>query len=427
LVIATVSRTYSRCSRLYRAAVVALLVATAPVALSQTYRPTPEGLPAGRWFLAPYAFVGVEADDNIFRRPEESGQVEPDQIVRTTLGLLATLPVRNNGLSIEYTADRFAYQNNPLPRDWTQDFRADWLMDLSSGDRVRVAGRYNLGLTNVQTVDPGGELTFNGNPFTLARVDFEVGREIRRRPGYEVRVSRIELRWDYEPGDPELRFFDYDGWDATAEYRQPTAAIDWMTVYVGARRFDNYLPFERELGPYRREESESLQVGARGMLGREQPFLARIGYGRFRYSGRIPSLSTFRGLVGDVQWRLRVGGRSHVGLRLNRRPLPSVYQTYYIVSELRVRVDREWLQYSRAGIDLLVGLNKYGDPIPAFDNCGGGVRKDKRLEAEAFMDWLFHRKIGFRVGVGHYERSSNCPLSNFTANAVTTGLTLGWF
>jgi hypothetical protein len=420
-----VKRTASPLRRLGALVALALAVLAAGESRAQTSRAAPDGIVAGKWVLNPYGFFGVEYDSNVFRR---AVNIESDWIQRTTLGLTATIPVRNSAGLFEYTADRYAYQTVQFTRDWNQYGRAGWRWNLSSGDTITVGTSYTKGITNVQEIDPGGELTFLGQPYNLARWDLQIDRAIPRRQGYLIRISRVDMNWDPDEGEI-VPFFDYRGWDARYEYRQPAAAIDWFIVYGEMRRFNHYRPRNTpgwELGvPFRKEESGSLQVGVRGFLGRGQPFFARIGYGEFEYTGAEPSATKFQGIVGELNWSLSVGARSSLELSLLRRPLPSTFPTYYLIDELRVNAERPWRQYSSMGLSVLLSRNTYGDAVAV--SCNGEIRQDNRWEAEAYLDWLIHRKFGFRVAAAHYERTSNCDLADFKANVVTTGLTMGWF
>lgn len=412
-----------------------------------TSRAAPDGIIVGKWLLSPKVFVGVEYDSNIFRR---SVNIQSDWIQRTTLGLAATVPVRNSAFLFEYTADRYAYQNFDLARDWSQFGRAAWRWNLASSDTITLSTSYTKGITNIQDIDPGGELTFRGQPYNLARYDLQAERAVPRQQGYLIKVSRIDLNWEPEEDDV-VGFFDYRGYDARYEYRQPVSVIDWFIVYAEMRRFNHYRargykewdPDANngqgayvdawQLGvPFRKEESGSLQVGVRGFLGRGQPFFARIGYGEFQYTGTEASKSKFKGIVGQLDWSLHVGARSMLGLTALRRPLPSSFPTYYIVDEFRINLERPWRQYSDMGFNVLLSKNTYGDvldPIPPSElpPCGDQIRVDNRWNAEAYMNWLIHGKFGFRFVAGHYERTSNCPGADYKANIVTTGLTMGWF
>ena len=53
------------------AAGVLSLLATIPAG-AETQQATPEGIVAGRWFLAPYASMGASYDSNIFRASDNS-------------------------------------------------------------------------------------------------------------------------------------------------------------------------------------------------------------------------------------------------------------------------------------------------------------------------------------------------------------------
>jgi hypothetical protein len=457
-------------SRPRLSAVLVLLVLAVPLVSAQTKSRTPEGIPAGRWFLAPTAFIGIGYDTNVFRRSSESDNVISDLSQRTTLGLVATLPVRNSALVLDYLADRRAYQTIPTAQEWSHDLLANWRMRLSSADRLNFRAQYILGITDTQVVDPGGELTFDDIPYELARFGFDISRDVPNKPGYSFRINRSELTWDpraivisrperptvaaqTDTGRPDAHppktppqtetvvfqnvpFFDYTGWDGAGEYLHPLSPTKWLIGFGSFRRFDHFRPRgdpEYDPGvPYRSEESGSIQVGMRGDLGLDQPFFFRLGYGRFRFTGEEFSPFDYNGLVGQADWLLRVGGRSRVALGWNLRPLPSSFSTFYVVNEFTATFDRDWLVYSKIGIDLLYSRNRYGDVLfsrddPPIPLCGGQIREDQRWITEGFVDWAVHRKFGLRVALGRYGRDSNCEGVDYKATVLTSGFTLGWF
>lgn len=412
----------------------AAAVVSPPPGRAQERGNVPEGIRLGPWILTPRLFQGVELQDNVFRRPEGA---QSDQVRRTTLGIGGTLPVRNSFFELEYEADRYGYKKFQFSRDWSQEGRAAWRMNFASGDRLLLSERHLAGITDTLAVDEGGELIFQGQPYDQNVLEAELSRTVPRRQGYLIRVSRIDLNWTEPEDDRQVPYFDYRGFDTRYEYLHPFPPANWLVVYSDMRRFDHYRPRGYldpvtglpawELGDaFRREESGSVQLGFRGVLGREQPFTARVGWGSFRYTGREPTNEDFRGVVGMVQWTVRAGARTRVELRVNRRPLPSSFSTYYIVNELRVRAAREWLRYSRGGIELLYSRNRYGEVVSGT-GCAGVLRADDRWSVQAFTDWLVSSRFGFRVAAAHYERSSNCAGASYSANSLTAGLTLGWF
>ena len=399
---------------------------------AETQKALPDGIIIGRWFVSPYLFQGMERNGNVFRTCDDAelcDEPQKDWVRRTTVDVGARLPFRNSSLDLEYTGDRYDYRENDFGRNWTHDGRAHLLFRLSSGDQVSFSERYSSGFTDVRTIDEGGELTFLGVPYRLNRADVEVSRASPGQQGYSIRVARVDLNW--EPGeDQSVPFFDYRGFDTRYEFRQPMTGNRWLVVYHDRRLFNQYRArssVDWSLGvPFRKEDSGSYQVGLRGETGGGHTYYLSLGWGTFEYTGREASPGTFSGLVGQFQLSAWLGTRTEMTVEARRRALPSSFPTYYVLNEFRVSADRQWLQYSKAGFEAVYSQNDYADPIPGT-SCTGDRRRDRRWEAEAFVDWLFHRYAGLRVSAKRAGRNSNCAGSDYDANVVFAGLTLGWF
>jgi hypothetical protein len=132
-------------------------------------------------------------------------------------------------------------------------------------------------------------------------------------------------------------------------------------------------------------------------------------------------------LVGLANFQFVLGSRSLLAISLDRRPLPSFYNTYYIINVLRTRLERLWPRGSSVGISTIVSRNKYGDPLEGV--CGGDAavfRVDKRLTVDAYADWKFHKLAGLRLSASHWQRNSNCELTDYKANILSAGVVLGW-
>lgn len=441
---------------------VALTLACALPAAGQTFRRPPEGIPVGPWFLAPYLMQGVEHDDNLYRVEEldsNDPDFDPDAVeeprsvtsIRTTLGLIATLPISNGHFELDYKGDDFDYRGDDedLPdRNREHEGLARLVLNFGSGDRLSISERYTLGNRDTLTFDPGGERVFEGLPFNMNRWEVELSRSVPKRQGYLMRVARIDMNFEEisrEEDEPELAFFDYRGFDTRYEYRHPLTGNRTFVLFHGLRRFNYYEPRGNRfwsVGAWRRkEESGSLQVGLRGSLGPEQPYRLRLGWGKFHLFGLERNLNNidelelspfdteYTGLVGEGNLSLRVGGRTDLEMTARRRPLPSGFPTYYIVNEFSVDLNRRWLQYSKAGINGLYAKSRYGDVLGDADNviCGNFIRRDDRWYVEPYLEWWIHRKFGFRVSAAHYQRRSNCDGADYEANVLSVGWTLGWY
>ena len=391
-------------------------------ASAQTEDPPPDGIQAGRWILAPYLVLGYTYDDNVFKR-SEAFDPESDQIGRAIAGFLSVLPFRNSQLSFSYEANRFNYQQTEgLGRELSQDFGVDLELNFATGDRLTISDEFSLGFADAQRIDPGGELVFEPQPYRFNEWTVELDRSVPRRRGYTASLTRRDL--NYETDEP-TGFFDYRGFEGLLEYREPISTRLWISGSYAGRRFDHFDQLrEPEVGePFRQEISDALLIGTRGQIGKNQPFFVRLGYGRLKYE--LVDSSEFRGLVGSAQWRISPGSRTSIILGWWRRPLPSFFDTYYLVNELRVRFDRKWLKFSSAGIDLRLSRNQYGDPV----FCGASLcnREDEFRRGEAYFVLAPHRRLGFRFSIFHQRRDSNAGFADFNNTMVSLGVITGWF
>ncbi len=182
--------------------------------------------------------------------------------------------------------------------------------------------------------------------------------------------------------------------------------------------------------------------------------LVRIGYGELALGAAqgTESPSDFKGIVGNMTWRLPLGGVSNLAVHINRLPLSSIYNTYYMINELRVRFDRRFREVSRWGVNLLGSSNHYGDIITSriigettlecLDvNDSPTIRHDRNRQVEGFWEWFVMPRASIRVSATHSGRNSNCgqirvdkdgneykvkPLS-YDSNAIGMTFRVGWF
>jgi hypothetical protein len=403
---------------------IALLSGTA--ARSATELVAPGGLRAGPWIVAPYFVTDAGVDDNLFR---VSVNEQQSTFLRNTLGVAARLPVRNSMLELRYQADRRQYTNFDPQRILEHTAGAQFRFRFGSGDELIVADNYTRGSSDVAAVDAGGELVYRDAPFNLNRLDVTWQRTEPSMRGYVIRVSRVDLNFESNQFVP---FFDYRGFEGAFEYRHPISRRRWMRVYYDLRRFNHFyandpeefpefaLPPRNVGQPYRREEADTLQFGMGGLLGRNKPFDFRVGYGRFQLVG---TGGDYTGLVGQANLLLPIGGRTTVDIRLLRQPLPSNFNTYYIINSLRVTLERPFLREFQVGLGFEHFRNQYGDRLQGEPD----IRKDQRYGVQAYVDWILHPRFAIRATVGHQRRESNREFAMFDATGATIGFRLGWF
>ena len=154
--------------------------------------------------------------------------------------------------------------------------------------------------------------------------------------------------------------------------------------------------------------------------------------GRFICCGRLVRLPRrlvvqFEGIgiVGAADLAIGVGARTNLKFNVWRRPLPSNFDTYYIVNSFRMGVERPFLRQFMAGLSAQYSRSEYGDLLPIEGETE--IRKDQRYLLEAYFDWFVHPRVAIRIAGGHQERMSSFDDSDFKASAATVGLRLGWF
>jgi len=423
------------------------LVCGAPPTFARTSGNLPQGVPAGPFVLSPYVLTSVGYDDNLFR---SSVTPQAEAFTLTTVGIGARLPVRNSWLDLNYQIDKRKYSGYQPNRPREQTFNGAFQFNFGTGDTVIVQDTYSLGSSDVRTVDAGGELLFRDAPFTYNRAAVVWQRTTPSLAGFTVGVAHVDVAFDAVPG-VLIPFFDYNGTEMSVEYRHPIPGRRWLRGFFESRRFDHfehpdvgsaYRSFRRE------EHTDTLQVGMGGVFGHGHSFDFRVGYGQYRLIG---DGAEFRGVVGRANVNVVVGGRTRVTGVLWRRPLPSNFDTYYIVNSLRVSAERSVARNVSGGVAVELWRNGYLDPVPAtvLDPDVDPVavpcqcltapvdRTDQRLWLEGYLEWLPNPRVGIRLAARREQRNSNAvPLSpdqqilqdvDFTATGVSLALRLGWF
>jgi hypothetical protein len=443
-----------------------LTLLSAAMALAGTNEETPDAIPAGPFFFAPWFNTEVLADDNIFRRSEAQN---PAGDVATTVraGVTASIPIRMSNLDVGYEGSTFFYRDASFTDTETHTGFAIFDLNFSSSNTLRIEESYTNGFTELQRVidaDPGGvgnvssiEIIRQGVPYTSNEWAVEWQRYATRRPAWRARIERSDLRYKPQELPPTdavaglaVPWLDREGWNVEYEYQQPIYRRGRLVGLYEARREDQFEPGPTsnwsdpavpdsgvpDSVPLRREEYDGLSVGFRGLIGRNQPLIARIGYGKLAFrdiqgSGEKPS--DFEGIVGNINWRLPLGGLSNMSVSLNRRPLSSIFNTYYIINEVRARFDRRFKDFSQWGVNLLASSNRYGDLVETTANnlatvtCTDIVRHDRGQQFEGFWEWIVQPRMSVRLTGTHNRRNSNCEKVSYRSNALGMTFKVGWF
>ncbi len=428
--------------------------------LASTQEEPPDGLPAGPMFFAPWFESEVLADDNIFRRSDQQ-QLSPlegleDSDIATTLraGVTAYVPLRMSLLEFGYEGSTFTYRDSNFSGTDRHTGYATFDLNFSSYHTLRFEETYTDGHTELQrevglndddVVEP--ELIRQGIPFSANTWALEWERDVPGRRSWRARVERDHRR--YKPEDLEqlvsVPWNDHEAWDVEYEFNQPIYRRGVLTGQYTARReeqFDaNLITQPFGFGFLRRVEYDALEVGYRGLIGRQQPLFVRIGYGALAFrdvqtSGPPPS--NFRGLVGNATWRLPVGGLSNMSITLNRRPRSSILNTYYLIEEVRVLFDRRFREVSLWGVSLRGSSSRYGNPTSTVANESGTltcrnangddiIRSDRGYQIEGFWEWYVLPRAAVRMTATSRGSDSNCVASDYQSNSIAMRFRVGWF
>jgi len=407
-------------------AVALLLCAASATHAAET---SDEGVVVGKWLLIPYAWAAYEYDNNVLRTNE--ARASADNVTTLTGGLSALLPFRQSLLELSLETEQVSYANHAFTRDSDNEIGVDLTLNFSRGDTLVISDYYLKGFNDVNALEDS-EVTFDGVPFDRNVAYVELSRSIPREKGYYVGLSYVTTEFDED--EPSSQFFyDYSGFDGGVEYRQPLSSYKWLVAYYGLRRFDHFIPGSPRSQPYRREVTDNFQIGLRGVSGRGQPFVVRLGYGRFRYEFPIDQIEPLdtKSWWAFARWRLLIGGGTRLLLTLDHEPRPSqFFNSAYANTQIRVEASRQWLRESEYGLRLRFNNNQYENEIYTGDEpfgCGFIERHDKRYEVGVYAEWAIHRRMAYTMEASYELRRSNCFIYDFDATNIAAGISFGWF
>mgnify|MGYP001061094905 CR=1 FL=1 len=406
------------------AAVLAVSAWLAPAPLAQVEEP-PEGLPVGPWILAPALLAGYSGDSNVFYASAEQGPVS-DALRTAAPSLRATLPFRNSRFDLAYRATKDRYEEVELVRTLSQEFEAALSLRFSSHDRLEASVSRTLGSSDTQVFDPGGETVFRGQPYDFDRQTVGIQRMVPGKRGWDVRATRSVL--DYSD-DPAVAYFDYEGFEATALYREPLSPKTWLVADWTGRWFDQYDSADTAPGrePVWKERSGLLRAGVQGLLGPGRPYRVLVGLADFRLTGG--STSSYRGWTADGTLVTRFGAATFLDVHASRRPWPSFFLEgdFYVNESTGVRVEHRWLRRSRFGVEGRWSRAGYESPIPEGYVGEGIVREDRTLRVGVYANLMVHERFGVRISVDDDRRTSNYEFAECRKRVYVVGILLGWY
>lgn len=396
----------------------------APALRAQVEEP-PEGLPAGPWILAPALLAGYSGDSNVFYESPSMGPVS-DPLRTASPSLRATLPFRNSRFDLAYRATKSDYDEVVLARSVSQEFGATLSLVFSSYDRLEASASRTLGSSDTQVFDPGGEAVFRGLPYDFDEQTVGISRRVQGKRGWDVYVTRSVL--DYAD-DPDATFFDYDGLEATALYREPLSPKMWLVADWTGRWFDEYdaADTDPDREPTWQERSKLFRAGLQGFLGTGRPYQVVVGLADFGLTGA--STSTYRGWTADGALVTRFGAATSLEVRASRRPWPSFFLegNFYVNEAASARLERRWLRQSRLGAEGRWSRATYTEPVPEGLAGEGIVRADRTVRLRVYANLMVHERFGIRLSVDDDRRTSNFEYAEYRKRVYFVGILLGWY
>ena len=400
-------------------AAASILAVTAAIAADEP----PPGIVVGVVILQPVLEIGGESTTNPFYEPPERDP-QADDILTTGVGLAAIIPFRESRVDLAAGYRRYDYRTSVVDRDDEVFGRAAVDLAFSTFDHLELAVERQEGLAQATLVDPGGEFTFDGQPFATNMYAARAWREEPGRRGYEVRASHTDL--NFEEG-VDVQYFDYRGLDLSAEYREPLNPRLWLTATYAGRRYNQYLTTDPPGTLFREEISDMVYAGFRGLAGPRRSFFGRIGWGDFRFPGG--TASDYSGVVADGGVRWTIGTRAVLEGDVWQLPYPSLFanQNYFLTRGARAGVRYVATRRFTVGGSFSWSRARYGDPlVNPGDPQEGLIREDDRTAYLVYANLQVRNTLGLRAEARRESRDSNYEGVGYDLDSLFVGVSLGW-
>jgi len=400
-----------------------------------------EGLPSGRFILYPSVSLEYTDDSNVLYR---SGDFPGTGVISS--GVMAIRPRILVDLPLGESRIRWAY--SPIYRDYTSsqltlpqhlshDLYLEGLYKTAGALTLRIRDHFMRDVIQVQAVDPGGELTFGLEPFTVHEPQVQADLALGARQGLSVLPGYSSVHFDHES---DAVFFDYETKSVEGRYNYK---LDEPTTLFAFHRFEDF-----------HQQRAQVYFGQLDFTGRttglalsrtlNQAIVASFsaGYEELRFQGGAGKDYSGPVLNVDTTWQLNEITRFELNLR--RQPFQSFFvnNNYYLNSLAgfrmvqqvgrrafyEIRGSYEDNAYS-SPLDIRVtpstppGLDANNDGnIDAFESflpSQGTQRHDKLFKAGAGFGFQFLRTLRGFLGYNFERRRSNInEMISSTAGAV---------
>ena len=413
-----------RRTRRAAASIVATMVCGGTFAQSANDALNAAGIQAGWMIIAPSLTVGYAYDTNVLQRPEDANPPpEPDEVLTVQPALQLTIPFSNSWFRFGDVLTYVDYNQTPQTQGKTSnDAVADLTLNFGSLDQLALSAHNVAGVAQTLAFDPGGEVAFQGNNFTLHNEAVTFSRVTPGARGYRFGLERNALRFD---PSVTVNFYNYRGFDGEAAYFQPLSPNTRLAFgYLGSR-YDHYDASDPST-VIRTESGDIVYGQIEGNLGPRQPYGLRLGWERLSFGGTEAASGDFTGIVGQANLSAIVGGGTTFTVGVQRQPYRSYDQTnsYYVSNVIAGTVERLFLEGTSVGGSLLFGVNGYKQPSTSQGETY--YREDRRVQLEAHANIALAKRVAFRVSLARNRRYSNAPFAEYNNTVVFGGFVLGW-
>lgn len=420
-----------------------ILLASAFAVHGAEPREIPDGLAAGPVIFRPWFGLAYEYNSNVFYLPPSQSQGS-DFRTRLVPGVGMNVPFRNSTFDVDVRANYDSYRDTELDRKLS--LFADLRLDLAfaSTDHLGIDLSAARALAETTNLDRGGEFFFRAQPYDQRTVGIGMSRKEFGRRGYVLQVVPQALTYDPNVVDglDQSRFYsDYRGYTVGLEYREPITLRHWFTAAFQADRYD-YFCRDRELYPdtcgvgrsYRGESGDILWLGVSGILAKDQPYSAKVGWASFRYrhdfqpdylAVKSDFESDYEGIVVALNGTIRIARPLQLILAVSQRPWSSIDdQNNYFLQRAAV-VSLVWTARGSDTYGAGFSAATASYPLPSFDAIH---RRDDTVRAELYANVRLRDLLRLRLSLSRQKRDSNVqtPEFDYDGTIFSVGLALGW-
>jgi hypothetical protein len=335
-----------------------------------------------------------------------------------------TVPFSNSTFKFGDTLTWIDYKNTLQTSGRTSnDAAADLDLRFASFDELELSARSITGIAETLAFDPGGEVKFDGKPYTLHTEAAALSRVVEGLRGYRLSLRRNALA--FEPSET-VNFFNYSGFDGEAAFVQPLSSNAHLSFgYLGTRydHFDLHAPDPYAV--FRTESGDTAYVQLDGQLGPRQPYSVRAGYERLDFTGN--AAKNYSGFIGLAKMSVIVGGGTVIGLSAQQQPYRSFFgdNNFYVFDLIAASVDRPFPRGSSIGALANFSRTAYTEAVEQPD--GAFVyRQDRTVYFEVYGNLAVSERVIFRLSAWKNRRYTNFQGADYNAFAVIGGFVFGW-